>query len=291
MAPESADEAPSRAKDAPGIPVEPGPPPAPVGRPDQGVEGRLEDIVRTIEEFASLQFGARALIGPEGDIVDAVAAGVNFLGEELEASFGEIERRVADRTAELAIATRELGRRALHDELTGLPNRALFWEYLSHRVGLADRRKTGFAVLFLDIDNFKVVNDTLGHAAGDQLLVDVASRLRAALRAGDTAARVGGDEFVVLLDDVATKEAALVVAERLSEALRAPYEIGTDRRIATASIGVAVGPDGLGTADAVVAAADTAMYDAKRRGGGRCVLYREDLHGRRGPRPPGEPLV
>jgi diguanylate cyclase (GGDEF)-like protein len=289
MTPGPADEALSRVRDAP-RPRSPALPPDLVKTPVRDFERRLEDVTSAIQEFAALRFDARALIGPDGDIVDAVAAGVNFLGEELEASFGEIERRVADRTAELAIATRELGRRALHDELTGLPNRALFWEHLSHRVELADRRPTSFAVLFLDIDDFKVVNDTLGHAAGDQLLVDVASRLRAALRAGDTAARVGGDEFVVLLDDVATKEAALVVAERLSEALRAPYEIGTDRRIATASIGVAVGPDGLGTADAVVAAADTAMYDAKRRGGGRCVLYSEDLHGR-GSRPPGEPLV
>ncbi|HEY5436501.1 MAG TPA: diguanylate cyclase [Candidatus Limnocylindrales bacterium] len=235
--------------------------------------------MRIIEEFASLRFDARARIGPGGDIVDAVAAGVNFLGEELDASFSEIERRVADRTAELEIATRELGRRALHDDLTGLPNRALFWEHLAHRLELADRRQTGFAVLFLDLDDFKVVNDTLGHAAGDRLLVDVASRLRASLRAGDTAARVGGDEFVVLLDDVATTEAAMVVAERLSEALRVPYEIGTDRRIVTASVGVAVGPDGLGTADEVVAATDGAMYEAKRRGGGRCVLYIEDPHG------------
>ena len=289
MTPGPTDEAPSRVRDAPLS----RPPAALTGRVDtpvRGFERRLEDVTSTIQEFAALRFEARALIGPDGDIVDAVAAGVNFLGEELEASFSEIERRVADRTAELAIATRELGRRALHDELTGLPNRALFWEHLSHRVELADRRQTSFAVLFLDVDDFKVVNDTLGHAAGDQLLVDVASRLRAALRAGDTAARVGGDEFVVLLDDVATKGAALVVAERLSEALRAPYEIGTEWRIATASIGVAVGPDGLGTADAVVAAADTAMYDAKRSGGGRCVLYSEDLHGR-GSRPPGEPLV
>jgi diguanylate cyclase (GGDEF)-like protein len=288
MAPEAADVAASRAEDAPGIPVEPGQPPAPVGTPARSLEGRLEDVVRTIEEFASLQFEARALIGPDGDVVDAVAAGVNFLGEELEASFGEIERRVADRTAELAIALRELSRRALHDELTGLPNRALFWEHLSHRMELADRRQTGFAVLFLDVDDFKVVNDTQGHAAGDQLLVAVAARLRAVLRAGDTAARVGGDEYVVLLDDVATKEAAIAAAERLTEALRAPYEVGTDRRIATASIGIAVGPDGLETADDVVAAADAAMYDAKRHGGGRCVLYREDLHRRPDRRPPGE---
>jgi diguanylate cyclase (GGDEF)-like protein len=288
MTPEPADEAPSRIRNA-RLPLPQGPPPDRVGTPDRGLERRLDDVVSTIQEFAALRFDARVRIGPDGDIIDAVAAGVNFLGDELEASFSEIERRVADRTAELAIATRELSRRALHDELTGLPNRALFWEHLSHRLELAERRQAGFAVLFLDVDDFKVVNDTLGHAAGDQLLVGVASRLRAALRAGDTAARVGGDEFVVLLDDVATKEAAMAVAERLAEALRAPYEVGTDRRIATASIDIAVGPDGLETADDVVAAADAAMYDAKRRGGGRCVLYREDLHERGGTRPPGEP--
>jgi diguanylate cyclase (GGDEF)-like protein len=289
MTPKSPGESPSRVGD------EPLPPPQ--GRafdraetPVRGFDRRLEGVTGTIQEFAALRFDARAPIGLEGDVVDAVAAGVNFLGEELEAAFSETERRVADRTAELAMATWELGRRALHDELTGLPNRAVFWEHLSHRLALADRRQTGFAVLFIDVDNFKVVNDTLGHAAGDRLLVDVASRLRAALRVGDTAARVGGDEFVVLLDDVATTEAALVAAERLSEALRAPYEIGTDRRIATSSIGVVLSSESLGTADEVVAAADTAMYDAKRRGGARFVLYSEDVHVRRGGRPPGKPL-
>jgi diguanylate cyclase (GGDEF)-like protein len=258
--------------------------------PGQGLEKRLEDVVSTIQEFAELHFDARAPIGPDGDIVDAVAAGVNFLGEELDASFREIERRIADRTAELAIATQELGRRARHDELTGLPNRALFWEHLSHRLELANRRQYAFAVLFLDLDDLKVVNDTLGHAAGDRLLVDAAARLRVALRSGDTAARLGGDEFVVLLDEVATREAAVFVAERLSEALRVPYEIGAEQRIVTASIGVAVGPAGFRTADEMVAAADTAMYDAKRRGGGRYVLYSEDLHGRHDRRPTSESL-
>jgi diguanylate cyclase (GGDEF)-like protein len=282
-------EASSRVWDAPVPPTE-GPSPDPAETPVQGFETRLEEVVCTIQEFAALRFDARAPVGADGDIVDAVAAGVNFLGEELDASFTEIERRVADRTAELSIATQELSRRALHDELTGLPNRALFWEHLSLRLKLADRRQTGFAVLFLDVDDFKAVNDTLGHAVGDQVLTEVASRLRAVLRAGDTAARVGGDEFVLLFDDVATTEAALAVAERLNKALRVPYEIGAKRRVVTASIGVAVGPDGLGTVDAVVAAADAAMYDAKQRGGGRCVLFREDLHGRGGNRPPGEPL-
>ena len=240
----------------------------------------------TIQEFAALRFDARAPVGPDGDVVDAVAAGVNFLGEELGASFSEIERRVADRTAELSNATDELSRRALHDDLTGLPNRALFWEHLSLRLKLADRRRTLFAVLFLDVDDFKAINDTLGHGVGDQILSGVASRLYGALRAGDTAARVGGDEFVVLFDNVATTKAALVVAERLNKALRVPYEIGAERRVVTASIGVAIGPDDFRTVDAVVAAADAAMYDAKQRGGGRCVLFTEDMHGRRGSRPP-----
>ena len=291
MTPGRTGEALSRVQDAPGIALDTGPASGHDDRRIRDYEARLEDVVSTIRDYASLQFETRAVIGPKGDIVDAVAAGVNFLGEELEASFNEIERRVADRTAELAIATQDLGRRALHDELTGLPNRALLWERLSHRLELADRRQTGFAVLFLDVDDFKEVNDTLGHAAGDQLLVGVSSRLRAALRVGDTAARVGGDEFVVLLDDVATTEAALVVAERLGEALRAPYEIGADWRIATASIGLAVGLDGAGTVDSMVAAADRAMYEAKRRGGGRCVLYDDDLHGRQVPEPPRQPLL
>jgi diguanylate cyclase (GGDEF)-like protein len=289
MTAKPADQARARARGAPVVAAQT-PRPDPVEPSVRDVETRLEEVVCTIQEFAALRFDARAPVGPEGDVVDAVAAGVNYLGEELDASFREIERRVADRTAELSIATQELSRRALHDELTGLPNRALFWEHLSLRLKLAERRQTGFAVLFLDVDDFKAVNDTLGHAVGDQILTGVASRLRAALRAGDTAARVGGDEFVVLFDDVATTEAALVVAGRLNEALRVEYEIGAERRVVTASIGVAVGPDGLRTVDAVVAAADAAMYDAKQRGGGRCVLFREDLHGRRGSRPPGEPL-
>jgi diguanylate cyclase (GGDEF)-like protein len=248
---------------------------APTGQakpPVSDFERRLEEIVSTIGEFAALRFGARAPVGPEGDIVDAVAAGVNFLGEELEASFSEIERRVADRTEELSIAMKESGQRALHDDLTGLPNRVLFWEHLSLRVKLSRRRKSKFAVLFLDVDGFKAINDTLGHAAGDQFLKDLAKRLRSALRAGDIAARVGGDEFLLLFDEVASTESAAVVAERLNRALRVPYLIGTELKVVTASLGVAVGPDGLHTADAVVAAADSAMYEAKRLGGGRCVF-------------------
>jgi len=237
---------------------------------------RLEDITSTIQEFSSLRFDARAHVSSRGDIIDAVAAGVNFLGEELQASYSEIERKVADRTAELGIIAEQLALRVLHDELTGLPNRTLFWDRLSHRISLADRHRTGFAVILVDLDKFKEINDTLGHAVGDRLLVDVASRIRGVLRAGDSAARMGGDEFLVLIDDAPTKDAALTVANRLSEALAAPYQLETVRRIVTASIGVAMGPEGFESADQVVAAADTAMYDAKQHGRGLCVIYGEN---------------
>jgi len=278
---ESAENAPSSVPNA-----RYGQPSARAERPAADFEKRLEEIVGTIEEFAALRFRTRAPVGPDGDIVDAVAAGVNVLGEELEASFSEIERRVADRTAELSIAMKESSQRALHDQLTGLPNRVLFWEHLSLRVTLARRRKSKFAVVFLDVDDFKSINDALGHAAGDQLLQDLAKRLRSATRAGDIAARVGGDEFLLLFDEAGSMEAVAAVAERLNQALRVPYSIGTDMKIVTSSLGVAIGPDGLHTADAVVAAADSAMYEAKRRGGGQVVFFNADSYERLD-RPPG----
>jgi len=245
----------------------------------RGVQRRLEEIARTIQEFASLNFNVRAEVGPDGDIIDAVAAGVNFLGEELEASFRDIERQVVDRTAELVVATQELARQALHDQLTGLPNRTLFWDRLSHRISLADRRQSEFAVLFIDLDKFKTVNDTFGHPAGDQLLVAVASRIRAVLREGDSAARVGGDEFLVLLDEVASPKEALAIADRVSRAVRARPGHASDPPVTTTSIGVALSAGRAWTADEIVAAADAAMYDAKHRGRGQCVLYSEKRHG------------
>jgi len=238
------------------------------------LERRLQEVVAVIERLAALQFDARATVGTAGDIVDAVAAGVNALGEELAASYHEIERRVADRTAELAVVTAELSHRALHDALTGQLNRAAFWDRLSHRLAQAGGDARGLAVLFLDLDDFKSVNDTLGHAAGDQLLVEVARRITAELRPGDTVARVGGDEFLVLLDEVTTPEAALAVAERVNARLREPYRFETQWFRSTCSIGMALGTDRDTTCDALVAAADAAMYDAKRAGGGKCVLHR-----------------
>ena len=242
-------------------------------------EARLVAIAATLQEFAQLHFGVRAPIGPEGDIIDAVAAGVNFLGDELEVSYREIEQRVADRTAELELMTEEMRRRALHDQLTGLPNRTLFWDRLAHRLR-QERRTEAYAVLFIDLDAFKAVNDAWGHATGDQLLITVGARIVSELRTGDSAARIGGDEFLVLLDAVSSPGAALDIAQRLGESLRAPLSLGALSHVVTAAIGVAVAAPDLRNADELVNAADAAMYAAKHDGPGRCRLYDRAVHQR-----------
>src|SRR3954451_23120520 len=170
---------------------------------------------------------------------------------------------------------------ALHDALTGLPNRALFLDRLELSLRRARRQAEGFccAVLFLDLDRFKVVNDSLGHLVGDRLLMAVAKRLEAALRPGDTVARHGGDEFTLLLDDIGDVHGASVVAERLQETLSAPFEVDHRELHVSASIGIA-----LVTADRapeeVVRDADVAMSRAKAQGGPRHAVFDEQMHER-----------
>ena len=155
----------------------------------------------------------------------------------------------------------ELAHRALHDALTDLPNRTLFTDRLRLALSRLRRTQTCLAVLFLDLDDFKGVNDALGHAAGDQFLVEVGHRLRGVLRGGDTAARFGGDEFVVLCEDVAGAGEARSVAERI--VAEVPGRV---------SVGVALAALGTEDPDALVRAADAAMYAVKRSGGGQYAV-------------------
>jgi diguanylate cyclase (GGDEF)-like protein/PAS domain S-box-containing protein len=177
-------------------------------------------------------------------------------------------------------AEQQLIHGALHDPLTGLPNRALFMDRVGQRLQRAHRDPDRHcAVLFIDVDRFKLVNDSLNHAAGDRLLTGLAQRLGAVLRAGDTVARLGGDEFTVLLDEVDGPAEALTTARRLQEAIAAPFAIDGRNLTVTASIGIAPNSHGI-SADDLLRNADIAMYDAKQRGRGCSHIFDTSMHRR-----------
>jgi diguanylate cyclase (GGDEF)-like protein/PAS domain S-box-containing protein len=173
----------------------------------------------------------------------------------------------------------QLAHRAFHDALTGLPNRSLFTDRVEHALARRVREPGKIAVLFLDVDDFKTVNDSLGHAAGDDLLVAIARRIDDCLRGGDTAARLGGDEFAILLEDVADPAEAAGVADRVIEALRPPFDIEGKRTFVYASIGIATSSGTPGErAEELLRNADVAMYIAKRRGKGGHEFFEADMH-------------
>ena len=158
---------------------------------------------------------------------------------------------------------------ARHDPLTGLPNRELFHDRLQAALRYAERHRTPLALLYLDLDKFKQVNDALGHPVGDLLLQEVAHRLKQCVRESDTIGRVGGDEFLVLLNDVTPPECALVVAEKIRIALDRPFDLAGHRVHVPPSIGIALYPEHSGDYTQLIRHADQAMYDAKRNGGNR----------------------
>ena len=160
----------------------------------------------------------------------------------------------------------ELEQLAKYDALTGLANRVLFQDFLSGAIARADRGKRSLALMFLDLDHFKYVNDTLGHATGDALLTAVAQRLKACVRTGDLVARLGGDEFAIVLDDIGTTDNAERVAQNIIEKLEQPCDINNHEVRAQTSIGIAIYPIAGNDADELVKAADTAMYEAKHHG-------------------------
>lgn len=219
---------------------------------------------------ASSRTGAVLPTGPGAGIgeVDHLAGAVDHLADQMHAHM-----------AELSVL-------ALHDPLTRLPNCALFMDGLRRALSRARRQGTDVAVLYIDLDDFKTVNDTLGHEAGDRLLTAVAERLQASLRTEDMAARLGGDEFAVLIDEVAGEGGARLVAERVLERLRAPLIIAGCEIVPGASVGVAAGGTTRRYAEpeTLLRDADVAMYRAKGQGKGHCVLFEP------GPAPEPHPI-
>ena len=190
----------------------------------------------------------RAVRGPGGEALEMVC----------------VSRDISERkSAEL-----ELAHRALHDGLTGLPNRTLFLDRLGQALRRARRRDRGVAVVFLDLDRFKLVNDSLGHKAGDRLLVDVAMRLSSALRPSDTLARFGGDELTLLCEDIGDVEHARAIAQRLLDTFAEPFVVQDGEAFLQASVGIALSRDGFEAPEDLIRDADAAMYRAKARGQG-----------------------
>jgi len=173
---------------------------------------------------------------------------------------------------------KELAHQAQHDALTGLPNRLLFNEHLKHALARAKRKKSRLAVMFLDLDRFKLINDTMGHSLGDQLLHDVAERIRQTLREGDTVARQGGDEFLVLLPEIKDELEAALVAERILGLFTQPIILESNEIYISTSIGISLYPNDASDLETLVKQADTAMYYAKEKGRNNCQFFTVGLN-------------
>jgi len=207
---------------------------------------------------------------------------VSPLADSQGALYGiiEVARDVTDRLRiekELRDSQSHLYRLAHHDTLTGLPNRLLFRDRLTQAISKAGRNRTGVAILFLDLDRFKHINDTLGHDVGDDLLVEVAARLQRQCRQSDTVARLGGDEFVFVLEAVGSRKDAAVVAEKIMAALTVPIHVKDHILAITTSIGIALFPEDSDELEGVIKCADTALYAAKEIGRSNFQFYQLDI--------------
>jgi diguanylate cyclase (GGDEF)-like protein len=233
-------------------------------------------LVSGDRQLPAITFGIAALITLLVAAMAGILAGArNRAMEKVDNATAALRNDISRREAtEIQLREREseLRHLALHDPLTGLANRILFYERVDHALDTHSRGAPTLAVLFIDLDGFKRINDNLGHGAGDAVLTEVAVRLADCVRTGDTVGRFGGDEFAVLAEQITTVDDVAIVADRIIHALQLPFDLdGRDYRI-TASVGVALRRPGDRTADAIIHNADVAMYAAKTAGKDHYVI-------------------
>ena len=243
-------------------------------------DDRREDVTPVAEPSGEAKTHALTLMRRGGASLPIDANALPL--RDAEGQISGVVTTFSDVTQRRALEER-LVHQAFHDALTGLPNRALFSNRLRHTLSQVQSRAVRgkgsacVAVLFIDMDNFKWVNDSLGHEVGDHLLIEVAERLRSCLRGGDTASRFGGDEFTVLIDHVENPRYALEIAARIVKELQSPFQMGGQAIYSSPSIGLSYSASGQETPDELIRNADTAMYDAKRRGKARVAVFETSL--------------
>lgn len=247
---------------------------------------RVCKLTGQVQRVRSSNQGGRVALAGRDELA-GLAGAINGMLDQIDDDSTQLRKseerlRLQNENLEQIVAerTREIEHQAFHDQLTSLPNRALFMDRVALALRRTQRSRAITGVLFIDLDNFKLVNDSLGHSVGDLLLTGVAERLVHAVRPGDTVARLGGDEFTVLLEDLGSADEASNVAQRILKALRKPVQAGDRETFACASIGVAVTADPELGADALLKNADTAMYRAKADGKSTFVFYDETMRDR-----------
>ena len=248
----------------------------------------LERLTEASQDIAEGRFDSAIEIRTNDEVAD-LARSFDNMRRRLSVYHAEVEERAAELTRMNQQLVREIDARktaeeqvlhdALHDALTGLPNRALFMDRLTHTIQLARRRRDFiYAVLFLDIDRFKVINDSLGHIVGDDLLIAIGRRIMTCLRPGDTVARLGGDEFAILLEDISGLGNATFIAERIGAALKDPFTVSGHEVFANGSIGIALSAADYQYPGQVLRDADTAMYQAKTSSKTSYVVFEPGMH-------------
>ncbi len=241
-----------------------------MGRPIRA----LIDLVRYVKE--NQVYDRRLQIDREDDIGD-LASGVNQMLDTIEHQHKQTELHAEELESLVELRTKQLFERANYDILTRLPNRHLLVEHLEEAISKADRCGNSSAVLFLDLNRFKVINDSLGHAIGDKLLKIVAYKLCYALRKVDCVSRWGGDEFVVVVQDVTSRENVEVLCEKIIEVINEPCVIDDHQLHVSASIGVSIYPEHGTDSSALLKHADTSMYLAKQQGGGNYCFFNKTM--------------
>ena len=252
------------------------------GVPKQAAVGRsVKSFMKAANDDALLQYfntGDRAILGELREAEAVRADGTTFPVEITisEIDEGEGRRKFIGVMRDITVRKQQFDQiefLAHHDALTGLPNRHLFDDRLKQALIVAGRRQSRLALMFIDLDKFKVINDTLGHEAGDIVLKSVAARLLDRVRASDTVARVGGDEFAVILDDVGANENTAQIAQDIISTLTTPIEAGGEQCIVGASIGIALYPEDADTASGLLACADETMYRVKAAGRNNFMFF------------------